>query len=70
MNSFSAMIRAIDYEISRQVVLHREGQSDQIVQETRLWDEASQVYSMLYCFSLHLLYALLVLYTHKHCLFY
>ncbi|CAL9119363.1 unnamed protein product [Musa acuminata var. zebrina] len=39
MNSFSAMNRAIDYEISRQVLLHSRGQSDQIVQETRLWEE-------------------------------
>lgn len=43
MNSFSAMNRAIDYEISRQVLLHNEGQSDQIVQETRLWEEGYQV---------------------------
>jgi aspartyl-tRNA(Asn)/glutamyl-tRNA(Gln) amidotransferase subunit B len=43
MNSFSAINRAIDYEISRQILLHKEGQADQIVQETRLWDESSQV---------------------------
>uniref|UniRef100_A0A0E0MG56 Glutamyl-tRNA(Gln) amidotransferase subunit B, chloroplastic/mitochondrial n=1 Tax=Oryza punctata TaxID=4537 RepID=A0A0E0MG56_ORYPU len=42
MNSFSAISRAIDYEISRQILLHKEGQADQIVQETRLWDESSQ----------------------------
>ncbi|CAL9119399.1 unnamed protein product [Musa acuminata var. zebrina] len=42
MNSFSAMNRAIDYEISRQVLLHSQGQSDQIVQETRLWEEGAQ----------------------------
>ncbi|CAL9119359.1 unnamed protein product [Musa acuminata var. zebrina] len=30
MNSFSAMNRAIDYEISRRVLLHSRGQSDQI----------------------------------------
>ncbi|PKA55050.1 Glutamyl-tRNA(Gln) amidotransferase subunit B, chloroplastic/mitochondrial [Apostasia shenzhenica] len=42
MNSFSAMSRAIDYEISRQVLLHNQGQSDQIVQETRLWEEGHQ----------------------------
>ncbi|CAL9057872.1 unnamed protein product [Musa banksii] len=42
MNSFSAMNRAIDYEISRQVHLHSQGQSDQIVQETRLWEEGAQ----------------------------
>ncbi|KAJ6833586.1 glutamyl-tRNA(Gln) amidotransferase subunit B, chloroplastic/mitochondrial [Iris pallida] len=42
MNSFSAMSRAIDYEISRQVALHSQGQSDQIVQETRLWEDGAQ----------------------------
>lgn len=43
LNSFSAMNRAIDFEISRQVSLHSQGQSDQIVQETRLWEEGGQV---------------------------
>ncbi|XBI45062.1 hypothetical protein VPH35_109610 [Triticum aestivum] len=43
MNSFSAISRAIDYEISRQILLHKGSQADQIVQETRLWDESSQV---------------------------
>ncbi|KAF9610942.1 hypothetical protein IFM89_025851 [Coptis chinensis] len=42
MNSFSAMHRAIDFEISRQVLLHSQGQEDQIVQETRLWEEGAQ----------------------------
>lgn len=42
LNSFSSMNRAIDFEISRQVLLHNEGESDQIVQETRLWDEGAQ----------------------------
>ncbi|XP_057814046.2 glutamyl-tRNA(Gln) amidotransferase subunit B, chloroplastic/mitochondrial [Cryptomeria japonica] len=42
MNSFSAMQRAIDFEISRQVSLHEEGRKDNIVQETRLWEEGSQ----------------------------
>ncbi|CAN6476380.1 unnamed protein product [Victoria cruziana] len=42
MNSFSAMQRAIDYEISRQISLHNEGQENKIVQETRLWEEGSQ----------------------------
>ena len=37
------MNRAIDFEISRQVSLHSQGQSDQIVQETRLWEEGGQV---------------------------
>lgn len=42
MNSFSAVGRAIDYEIQRQVSLYREGRKDEIVQETRLWEEGSQ----------------------------
>ncbi|XP_057499841.1 glutamyl-tRNA(Gln) amidotransferase subunit B, chloroplastic/mitochondrial-like isoform X2 [Actinidia eriantha] len=42
LNSFSAISRAIDFEISRQVLLHNENQSIQIVQETRLWDEGAQ----------------------------
>ncbi|MCL7026359.1 hypothetical protein MKW94_006486 [Papaver nudicaule] len=42
MNSFSAMHRAIDFEISRQVLLHNQGLADQIVQETRLWEEGAQ----------------------------
>ncbi|KAI3884801.1 hypothetical protein MKX03_002833 [Papaver bracteatum] len=42
MNSFSAMHKAIDFEISRQVLLHNQGQADQIVQETRLWEEGAQ----------------------------
>ncbi|XP_042518420.1 glutamyl-tRNA(Gln) amidotransferase subunit B, chloroplastic/mitochondrial [Macadamia integrifolia] len=42
VNSFSAINRAIDFEISRQVDLHSQGQGDQIVQETRLWEEGTQ----------------------------
>ncbi|KAG4999294.1 hypothetical protein AAZX31_08G046400 [Glycine max] len=42
LNSFSSVSRAIDFEISRQVQLHSQGQEDQIVQETRLWEEGSQ----------------------------
>ncbi|GLT42081.1 hypothetical protein SLA2020_161010 [Shorea laevis] len=42
LNSFSSVNRAIDFEISRQVLLHSQGQGDQIVQETRLWEEGSQ----------------------------
>ncbi|KAI4338197.1 hypothetical protein L6164_016541 [Bauhinia variegata] len=42
LNSFSSVSRAIDYEISRQVLLHSQGQENQIVQETRQWDEGSQ----------------------------
>lgn len=40
MNSFNAIQRAIDYEISRQVKAIRTG--ERIVQETRLWDEGNQ----------------------------
>lgn len=36
------MSRAVDYEISRQALLHNQGQIDQIVQETRLWEEGAQ----------------------------
>ncbi|CDO99325.1 unnamed protein product [Coffea canephora] len=42
LNSFSSVSRAIDFEISRQVQLHSQGQADQIVQETRLWEEGAQ----------------------------
>ncbi|XP_022760390.1 glutamyl-tRNA(Gln) amidotransferase subunit B, chloroplastic/mitochondrial isoform X3 [Durio zibethinus] len=42
LNSFSSINRAIDFEISRQVLFHSQGQSDQIVQETRLWEEGAQ----------------------------
>lgn len=42
LNSFSAMNRAIDFEISRQALLHSQGLGDQIIQETRLWEEGSQ----------------------------
>lgn len=41
MNSFSAMQKAIEFEIDRQVALLEEG--DKIKQETRLWEEGSQV---------------------------
>lgn len=43
LNSFSSVSRAIDYEISRQVLLHSQGQDKEIVQETRLWEEGAQV---------------------------
>ncbi|XP_022723106.1 glutamyl-tRNA(Gln) amidotransferase subunit B, chloroplastic/mitochondrial-like [Durio zibethinus] len=42
LNSFSSINRAIDFEISRQALLHSQGQGDQIVQETRLWEEGAQ----------------------------
>eukprot|EP00877_Chromochloris_zofingiensis_P003597 jgi/Chrzof1/13238/Cz07g25230.t1 len=42
MNSFSNMQKAIEFEIDRQVALLRGGQRDEVVQETRLWDEGRQ----------------------------
>ena len=42
MNSFNAMSRAIDFEIDRQTALIRAGKGDEIVQETRTWDEGRQ----------------------------
>lgn len=40
MNSFSAIQKAIDYEIERQIQAIESGEA--ILQETRLWDEGSQ----------------------------
>lgn len=40
MNSFSAIQKAIDYEIQRQIKAITTGET--IIQETRLWDESSQ----------------------------
>lgn len=40
MNSFSAIQKAIDYEIERQIAAIESG--EKIVQETRLWEEGSQ----------------------------
>ncbi|MEH1838327.1 MAG: Asp-tRNA(Asn)/Glu-tRNA(Gln) amidotransferase subunit GatB [Nostoc sp.] len=40
MNSFSAIQRAIDYEIERQITAIVAG--DRIIQETRLWEEGAQ----------------------------
>lgn len=37
------MCRAIDFTIARQAELYNKGQADEIVQETRLWEEGSQV---------------------------
>eukprot|EP00854_Cymbomonas_tetramitiformis_P001782 gene1782-2448_t len=41
MNSFSAIARAIDYEVQRQTGLINAGQGDEIMLETRLWNEGS-----------------------------
>jgi aspartyl-tRNA(Asn)/glutamyl-tRNA(Gln) amidotransferase subunit B len=40
MNSFSAIQRAIDFEIDRQIAANESGEV--ILQETRLWDETAQ----------------------------
>ena len=40
MNSFSAIAKAIDYEIDRQIEAVETGEA--IIQETRLWDESGQ----------------------------
>ena len=40
MNSFSAIQKAIDYEIQRQIQAIEAGEP--IIQETRLWDEGGQ----------------------------
>ncbi|MEB3180008.1 MAG: Asp-tRNA(Asn)/Glu-tRNA(Gln) amidotransferase subunit GatB [Nostocaceae cyanobacterium] len=40
MNSFSAIQKAIEYEIERQIEATQAG--ERIIQETRLWDEATQ----------------------------
>ena len=41
MNSFSAIVRAVDYEFERQVELIKEGKEDTILLETRTWDEVA-----------------------------
>lgn len=43
LNSFSAMEKAVEYERARQIALLEEGRGDEIVQETRLWEEGAQV---------------------------
>lgn len=42
INSFKAMERAAEYEIKRMAKLLDEGKGDEIVQETRGWDEVKQ----------------------------
>ena len=39
LNSFRALVRAIDYEFERQTDLAERGEYAQIIQETRLWDD-------------------------------
>ncbi|MEW5314033.1 MAG: hypothetical protein WDW38_005561 [Sanguina aurantia] len=43
MNSFANMQKAIDFEFERQVALNRSGKVEEIVCETRLWDEVKLV---------------------------
>jgi aspartyl-tRNA(Asn)/glutamyl-tRNA(Gln) amidotransferase subunit B len=45
MNSFSAMQQAIEFEVARQSSLLEQGKESEIVQETRLFDEATQACS-------------------------
>ncbi len=42
INSFSAAGKSIDYEIKRMIDLHEAGKADEIVQETRGWDDGKQ----------------------------
>jgi len=42
INSFRSAERAIKYEIDRMIVLMEEGKGEEIVQETRGWDEGKQ----------------------------
>ena len=42
LNSFRSVERAIKYELERMRELHEEGREDEIVQETRGWDEGKQ----------------------------
>lgn len=50
VNSFSSVSRAIDFEISRQALLYSQGRADEIVQETRQWEEGAQVIAESFCF--------------------
>ena len=42
LNSFSAIARAVDWEIHRQVGLITSGKGHEVVQETRTWEEGAQ----------------------------
>ena len=41
MNSFSAIQKACEYEIQRQIIAYESGEA--VIQETRLWDESKQL---------------------------
>jgi aspartyl-tRNA(Asn)/glutamyl-tRNA(Gln) amidotransferase subunit B len=42
LNSFKSVEKAIEYELARMQALYEAGRQDEIVQETRGWDEAKQ----------------------------
>lgn len=42
LNSFSVVGKAIEYEVARMIKLNEEGRKDEIVQETRGWDDTRQ----------------------------
>jgi len=42
LNSFRSVERAIKYEIDRMIELHESGKGNEIIQETRGWDESKQ----------------------------
>ena len=42
LNSFRSVERAIKFELDRMTKLLEEGKSEEIVQETRGWDESKQ----------------------------
>lgn len=42
LNSFKSVEKAIEYELARMQALYEAGRADEIVQETRGWDEAKQ----------------------------
>lgn len=42
LNSFNVVGRAIEYEVARMTALHEAGRADEIIQETRGWDDAKQ----------------------------
>ncbi len=42
LNSFKSVERAIKYELERMARQHEDGKSEEIIQETRGWDEAKQ----------------------------
>ena len=42
LNSFKSVEKAIEYELDRMITLYESGKEDEIVQETRGWDETKQ----------------------------